>query len=135
MAQGAGGSSGGVGSFFIGLIMMCSGFYMLLQSIRVSVHFGFGMRLFGFSVMGHRLSLTSGMVMIPFAFGVGMIFYNARNFLGWLLTIGSLAAMIFGVISSTHFTLRTMSAFELITILVLSVGGLGLFLSSLRGQA
>lgn len=34
--NGAGGSSGGVGQFFIGLIMMCGGGYMLLNAIRVS---------------------------------------------------------------------------------------------------
>jgi len=40
--------------------------------------------------------------------------------------------MIFGVISSIRFNMKTMTAFELITILVLAVGGLGLFLRSLR---
>jgi hypothetical protein len=72
------------------------------------------------------------MVMIPFMFGVGMVFYNARNYLGWLLAGGSLVALVFGVISSIQFTFQSMSAFDLIVILVLSVGGLGLFLSSLK---
>jgi len=31
--RGAGGSDGGLMPFFIGLIMMCGGFYMLLNSI------------------------------------------------------------------------------------------------------
>ena len=39
---------------------------------------------------------------------------------------------IFGVISSVQFSFRSMSAFDLITILVLAAGGLGLFLNSLR---
>jgi hypothetical protein len=72
------------------------------------------------------------MVMIPFILGITVVFYNAKNLIGWLLALGSLAAMIYGVIASTHFTLRTMTAFELITILVLCFGGLGLFLSSFR---
>ena len=70
--------------------------------------------------------------MIPFMFGIGMIFYNSKNYLGWILTIGSLIMLIFGVISSINFRLRSMSAFELIVILVLLVGGIGLFLNSLR---
>jgi hypothetical protein len=41
-------------------------------------------------------------------------------------------ALIFGVISSIHFRFSYMSAFDLIVILVLSVGGLGLFLRSLK---
>lgn len=130
--RGAGGSSGGLGQFFIGLIMMCGGFYMLLNAIVVRSHFGMGMRLYGFNSFGGGFSITTGMVMIPFIFGVGMIFYNSKNLIGWILALGSLAALIFGVISSIHFHMRSMSAFELITILVLSMGGLGLFLRSLR---
>jgi len=55
--------------------------------------------------------------------------------LGWLLAVGAFGAMVFGVISSVSMNLRTMSAFELICILALAFGGLGLFLRSLRGQA
>jgi hypothetical protein len=61
-----------------------------------------------------------------------MVFYNAKNYIGWALVVGSIVAMIFGVIASTHFVMRSMTAFELIVILVLSVGGLGLLLSSLK---
>jgi len=126
--RGAGGSSGGIGQFFIGFIMLCGGLYLLLNAITVTSHFGFGMRLYGWRQYG----VTSGMIMIPFMFGVGLIFYNSRNLIGWLLAIGSLVALIFGVISSLQFTFRHMSAFDLITILVLTVGGLGLFLRSLK---
>ncbi len=132
MGRGAGGTSGGVGRFLIGFFMMCGGFYLLLQSITVSASFGFGMPLYGGSFLGHTFAVTSGMVMIPFIFGIAIIFYNARNALGWLLALGSLAAMLYGVIASTHFSLRSMTAFELISILILCFGGLGIFLSSLR---
>ena len=130
--RGAGGTSGGLGQFFIGFIMMCGGFYLLLNSISVSSNYGFGSRLYSFSAFGSAYGITSGMVMIPFIFGVGIIFYNGRNILGWLLTIGSMAALIFGVIASIRFSFKTMSAFELVLILVLAVGGLGLFLRSLK---
>ncbi|MDO6765953.1 hypothetical protein [Agarivorans sp. 1_MG-2023] len=129
--KGAGGSSGGIGHFFIGLVMMCGGFYMLLNAISVTSNFGMGSRLYHFSALG-GFSVTSGTVMIPFIFGVGLIFYNSKNILGWVLSIGSLAALLFGVISSVRFSMRTMSSFDLIVILVLAVGGLGLFLRSLK---
>jgi hypothetical protein len=130
--RGAGGTSGGLGSFFIGLIMMSGGFYMLLNAINVTSSFGMGMRLYGFSAMGGQYNITSGMVMIPFMFGIGLIFYNGRNILGWVISIGSIAALIFGVISSIRFSFRTMTSFDLIVILVLAMGGLGLFLRSLK---
>jgi hypothetical protein len=130
--RGAGGTSGGVGSFFLGLVMMCGGFYLLLNSISVSSNFGFGMRLYGGSVSGGSYSITSGMVMFPFMIGVGIIFYNSKNLIGWTLALGAATALIFGVISSIHFSFRSMSAFDLMVILVLSVGGLGLFLRALK---
>ena len=130
--NGAGGNSGGIGHFFIGIIMMCGGFYMLLNAITVSSQFGLGSRLYGFSAFGSNLGITGGMVIIPFIFGIGLIFYNSKNILGWLLSVGSITALIFGVISTVRFNLKTMSSFELIVILVLAVGGLCLFLRSLK---
>ena len=70
--------------------------------------------------------------MIPFMLGIGLVFYNGRNVIGWLISIGSVAALIIGVISSIRFSFKAMSAFDLITMLVLAIGGLGLFLRSLR---
>tara|TARA_B110000014_G_scaffold264200_1_gene264039 strand:- start:2135 stop:2557 length:423 start_codon:yes stop_codon:yes gene_type:complete len=130
--KGAGGTSGGLGLFFLGLVMMCGGFYMLLNAIHVTSSFGMGMRLYGFSAMGGMVNITSGMIMIPFMLGVALIFYNGKNILGWILSIGSIVALIFGVISSLRFSFRTMTSFDLIVILVLAIGGLGLFLRSLK---
>jgi uncharacterized protein len=132
--KGAGGTPGGSGIFILGILMMCGGFYLLLSSISVASNFGMGLHMYGFSAFGQSYGITSGMVMIPFIFGVGMLFYNANSVLAWVLTLGSMTALIFGVISSIHFGFRNMSAFELIVILVLAFGGLGLFLQSLKSQ-
>ncbi|MFS2216407.1 hypothetical protein ACEN9H_12645 [Massilia cellulosiltytica] len=129
--NGAGGTGGGTGQFFLGLVLMCGGFYLLLNSVVVSSSFGLGTRLFGVGGYG----ITGGIVLIPLVIGIAMIFYNARNVLGWLLAICAFAALVFGVIASVNMSLRTMSAFELICILALAFGGLGLFLRSLRGAA
>lgn len=126
--RGAGGTQGGLGRFCIGLLMLVGGGYLFLQSILVRSTFGLG---YGLYTIG-TFQLTSGMVIVPLMFGVGLIFYNAKNILGWLLFIGSLVMLVFGVIASIHFSFRHMSAFELIVILTLVCGGLGLFLSSLR---
>ncbi|PXW72411.1 hypothetical protein C7964_101523 [Loktanella sp. PT4BL] len=128
MARGAGGSDGGTGSFLIGLIMMVGGGYLLLNGIVVRPNFGLGSRVFGIG----GVPITSGMILIPFMFGIGMIFYNAKNWLGWGIAGAALVALIFGVIANMTLQLAQMSAFDLIVILVLLVGGIGLFLRSLR---
>jgi len=126
--RGAGGSQGGEWQFLIGIVMMIAGFYLLFNSIAIESRFGLGMRLYGVGGLG----ITSGMLMIPFIAGVVFIFYNAKNPIGWLLSIGSLIAMIVGVLANSQFSFRSMSAFDLMVILILAFGGLGLFLRSLR---
>ncbi|GAA6174644.1 hypothetical protein [Sulfitobacter pacificus] len=128
MARGAGGNDGGTMSFVLGLAMMIGGGYLLLNGIVVRPNFGMGARVFGIG----GVAITSGMVLIPFMFGVGMVFYNAHNWFGWILALGSLLALIFGVIANMTIQMARMSGFDLIVILVLLVGGIGLFLRSLR---
>ena len=108
--------------------MLVAGGYLFFNSIRITHSFSFGRALWspgGFNI-------TSGLVLVPFIFGIGMIFYNAKNIIGWILAGGSLVMLGFGVISSIQFRMSSMSAFSLLMILALFIGGLGLFLSSLR---
>jgi len=114
--------------FVAGSLMLAGGMYLFLQAIHVN--FGFNYPLYRFG----NARLTAGYVLIPFMLGIGMIFYNMKNSTGWFLTFGSLAAIVLGVVSSTQMRLRNMSAFELMAILILMIGGLGLFLSALRNK-
>ncbi len=134
--RGAGGTDGGLASFFAGLGMMGVGFYMLLSKIIVNVNFGMGNQLYHYKSAGGAINmgLTTGMIFIPMIIGIGMIFYNYKSIFGWALSCISLAAMIFGVISSTTIRMQTMTSFDLIVILVLAFGGSGLFLRSLSSQ-
>ena len=125
--KGAGGTDGGTLTFFVGFIMMCGGLYLLLSEMIVRPQFGLGAPLFSYG----GVNVPTGMVFIPFLFGIGLVFYNARNWLGWALSIGSMTALIFGVIANLNIRLAKMSAFDLIVILVLMVGGLGLILRAL----
>lgn len=134
LPQGAGGTPGGTSTFFIGLLMACAGAYMLLNNIVVSNGFSLGYSLYRVPFgAGGAVGITSGGLLIPFMFGVGWIFYNAKSVWGWVLAAGALAAIVFGVVMSLSISIRTMSLLDLIIILVLLVGGLGLFARSLRG--
>lgn len=127
--RGAGGSDGGEFNFLLGLVMMIAGGYLLLSNIVIRPNFGFGTRAFGFG----GYDVTTGMVLIPFMFGVAMIFYNGRSKIGWLLAIGAVIALIAGVISNLTLQFSGLSAFDLLVILILLFGGIGVFLRSLRG--
>lgn len=129
--RGAGGTDGGIVQYFLGLGMMTGGGYLLLTNIIVAPpRLGFGRALYDFG----GLPITTGMIFIPFLFGVGLIFYKGGSWLGWFLAAGSILAMAFGVIASTQLIFTRLSAFDLIVIFVLIAGGLGLFLRSLVEQ-
>ena len=131
--RGAGGTEGGVMRFFLGLTMLIAGGYLLLQSIDVFTPLwgggGGGGRGGLFNVGG--FNVTTGYVLIPFIFGVGMIFFNSKNYLGWFLSGASILMLIVGVIANVRIGWNG-QLFELIMILILTVGGIGLSMSAVR---
>jgi len=124
--KGAGGTEGGVSTFFLGLAMIVAGGYLFFNSIQVGFQWGHGMYRMG------NFQVTGGMVLFPFIFGVGFIFYNFESIIGWVLASASIIMLTVGVISSVQFHLRRMSSFDLMMILTLLFGGVGIFLSSLK---
>ena len=134
--KGAGGTTGGVGRYLIGLIMMSIGGYLFLSKVMVtsgalSQGFGFATRLYSTGGIG----ITGGMIFIPFIIGIIMIFWNKNNIFGWLLSAISLLALIVGIIVNIRLTLIPMSAFDIIILIILMAGGSGLFFSSLKNFA
>lgn len=111
-----------------GLLLFSTGLYLLLNAIHVSNSFNLAYGLFHW----RGYTMTSGMILVPFMFGVGWIFFNPKSWGGYILAFGSLGGLILGVITSSHFHLRPMTAFDLVLILVPMVGGIGLMLRSLK---
>lgn len=126
--RGAGGTPGGVGHFFLGLAMMIGGAFLFLSSVHVTNVFSFDYPLFRYG----PVRLTNGVLLLPFCLGVAMVFFNAKSLLGWLLTLGSLAAICVGLIVSVRFSFVGMTLLDLLSILLLMAGGAGLFFGSLR---
>src|SRR5215213_11999679 len=85
--RGAGGTSGGVGEFLLGLGMSVAGAYLLTQ--RVTVTSGYW-TLWGYNAFG--LSL------LPLLFGVGLLFFNGRSVAGWLLTFAGVVIIFTGIL-------------------------------------
>jgi hypothetical protein len=75
---------------------------------------------------------TFGISLIPMLFGVGILFWNGRSLIGWLLTIAGALFILAGVIANMHIFFRPASLFDTIVMLVLLVGGLGLIARAMR---
>jgi hypothetical protein len=119
--RGAGGTGGGLRTFFIGAAMVVAGGYLLLT--RVSVVSG-SWRFYGYNAFG--LSL------VPLLVGIGILFYNGRSMLGWLLTGAGAIIIVAGIIANLSIYFQPTSLFDTLVMLVLLAGGLGLVARSLR---
>lgn len=129
----AGGTRGGAGSFLGGLALIGAGLYLLLRNIFVTTGFYMGMGLFPMYSGGP--AVPAGIFLLVALVGIVMIFRNGKSVVGWLLLLGSVAAIVFGVITSLHFMMRPMNLLEMLFILGVLGAGIGLFLRSLRPQS
>ncbi len=119
--RGAGGTPGGLGEFLLGLGMAIVGAYLL--SNRLTVSSGYW-TLWGYSAFGISL--------IPLMIGIGLLFFNGRSPVGWLLLGGSLLAIGAGIVANLHVYLQPTSLFATLVMLTLLAGGVGLVAKALR---
>src|SRR5215831_2953734 len=126
---GAGGTPGGIGSFFLGFAMACAGGWLLTNQVTVSSeYFGSG---FLIPFVNYRMN-SFGLSLIPFIMGIGFLFFNGKSLAGWLLTIAGLVIILAGILMSLHIYFRPTTLFNTLMMLVLLFGGVGLVVRSLK---
>jgi hypothetical protein len=118
---GAGGTPGGIGQFFVGLVMAAAGGYLILNQVQVTTSFWRFGQYGGF-----------GLTLLPLLIGIAFLFYNGRSVVGWLLTSVGAAMILAGVLMNMDIYFRQTSLFNTIVMLGLLFGGLGLVARSLR---
>jgi hypothetical protein len=65
-------------------------------------------------------------------FGVGILFWNGKSVIGWLLTVAGALFIFAGIIANMHIYFQPTSLFNTMVMLILLVGGLVLIARSLR---
>jgi hypothetical protein len=112
--RGAGGTSGGIGLFLIGLAMAVTGAYLITTQVTVtSGYWQWG---------GYN---TFGLTLIPLIAGIGLLFFNGRSIAGWILA---------GIIANLQIYFRPTTLFNTVMMLVLFAGGVGLVARSLKAR-
>jgi uncharacterized protein len=76
--RGAGGTPGGIVEFFVGLAMTIVGAYLITNQVVVVSSF--------WSVWGYNIF---GLSLIPLIVGVGILFFNGKSIIGWVLLFGA----------------------------------------------
>jgi len=112
-----------MGEFLMGLVMAVAGGYLLTS--RVTVTSGF------WTAWGYD---TFGLSLVPFLFGIGIVFFNGRSVLGWLLLIAGAVIILAGILMNLRIYFEHTSLFNTIVMLVLLFGGIGLLARAVRAH-
>ena len=118
--RGAGGTSGGIAEFFLGLVMAIAGAYLIVNRVVVSSSF--------WSIGGYN---TFGLSLVPLIIGIGILFFNGKSIVGWLLLIVAIVIIFAGILMNLQIYFQSTSLFSTIVMLVLLAGGIGLIFRAL----
>ena len=121
--QGAGGTPGGLGTFFLGLAMAVAGSYLLTAQVTVTSSY--------WDFWGYN---TFGLSLVPLLMGIGLLFFNGRSIPGWLLMFAGVVIIFAGILLHLQIYFRPTSLFNTLLMLVLLVGGVGMVARSLRAS-
>jgi hypothetical protein len=121
--RGAGGTPGGLGEFLLGMAMAVAGAYLLTSQVTVTSG--------AWALWGYE---SFGLTLVPLIFGVGILFFNGRSIVGWLLTLAGAVIIVAGIIANLHIYFQPTSLFNTIVMLVLLAGGLGLVARAVRAH-
>ena len=101
--------------------MAAAGGYLILNQVQVTTSFWRFGQYGGF-----------GLTLLPLLAGIGILFYNGKSVVGWLLTSAGAAIILASILMHMDIYFRQTSLFNTIAMLVLLFGGLGLVARSLR---
>ena len=113
--KGAGGTPGGIIEFFVGLGMAIAGAYLLTQQVTVTSGY--------WTLWGYN---TFGLSLLPLIFGIGILFFNGKSILGWILLFAGIIVIATGILMNLQVYFQPTSLFNTIIMLVLLAGGIGL---------
>ena len=121
--RGAGGTPGGIGQFLAGVVMTAAGGYLLSNQVQVTTSYW------------HFWGTNSfGLTLLPLLVGIGMLFFNGRSMIGWLLAIVGMTIILAGILMNLDIYFRQTSLFNTLMMLGLLAGGIGFVARSLGAQ-
>jgi uncharacterized protein len=118
---GAGGTPGGIGQFLAGILCAGIGVYLMLNQVQVTTSWG---HFWGFN--------SFGLSLVPMLIGIGMLFFNGRSVVGWILTILGFGIILAGILMNMDIYFKPTSLYNTLFMLALLAAGLGLIARSLR---
>lgn len=119
------GTDGDLVSFFVGLVMLGAGLFMIFNNISVSSNWG------GYMFHIGSFHLPNGMIMFPLILGIGMLFFMERKIFGWVVVALGILIVLFSVLLTTHLEWRRTSAYIFIIMFGMTAAGAGMVVKEL----
>jgi hypothetical protein len=116
-----GGTSGGLGEFLIGVLLIIVGFYMIFTNTMVFTSFWY--------FQGYNLL---GPLIIVFMLGLVFLSINSGSMFGWLLCSGAILAITVGILMNLRFHFRGITLLSALIMFGFPAVGFGFVLRSLR---
>lgn len=118
---GAGGTPGGLPQFFIGLALAAAGAYLLTQQVTVQTGH--------WTIAGYN---AFGISLIPFILGIGMLFFDGRSRVGFLLLFLGIVVIAAGILMNLSIYFQPTSLFNTLIMIGMTAAGIGLVLRALK---
>ena len=120
--RGAGGTDGGLSTFFVGAAMLIGAVWFFLDSVSVTMGRGYLGRYYGGSML---------ITMAPLMLGIFLLFLNSTNKIAWVVSTIGLVIIVLEVISTLRFHMH-MKLWQWIILLIFALGGLALMVKSFK---
>src|SRR5439155_1085406 len=109
-----------------GMVLSAVGGYLVLNQVQVTSSFTF------FGLWGLGRPAGFGLTMLPMLIGVGVLFFDGKSKLGWILTVGGALTILAAVLMSLSIHWEATSLFNTLLMFGMLAAGLGLVARSFR---
>lgn len=109
--------------FFLGIILLAAGIFMITKNTYV------GMNWYQWRFGG--LGIPTGAVILPLLVGIGLLFFNGKSIIGWIVTVIGAVIVILSIILSVEIRFATTNLYTFIIMFGCTFAGAGLLLRSL----
>lgn len=113
--------------FFVGLLMLAAGVFMIFQNLSIESTWGYGGYLFSFG----GFNLPNGTVFVPLFIGIVMLFLMERKIFGWIFVAVGLVIILAAVLMSVRMHWIRTNAYMFVLMFGLTAAGGGLVLRQL----
>lgn len=112
--------------FLIGLALSGMGLFLVFQNTVMFTNFSL-MDLLGFNP-------PFGIVLLPLIIGIGVLFFNEKSPIGWILVILGLATIILGIIMGLKIFFKPVTLYEGLLMFGFIAAGIGMMAKALAGR-